>query len=331
MEWTAGVSAGDWVRDRLDDGPAWGSTMHGVVPHGFAAYARVFHPATRDRPVGVAWPLEPYDDHRREWEAFASSNPEIDTERVGWSVVAQAFGTERHALAQWHRLARQSEQGAGASPTDAAGWRYAEPQEGQLDLDVLAAIARILALHTTSPDEGFIGLWEGWGGVVGGMGWGQSRVLLTSDETRDAASARHDAFLATSARDTLNDVFRKPTWQPGALSDEISRGPRLELPARSHVLFSGGVTQLVDPDWVLRAPWRDRQREEYGFAPNAESPSLVWPADRAWVLVTEVDYDSTIVAGSAELVRALVADPAIEALPIREGADLTWDGDQVNR
>ena len=78
-------------------------------------------------------------------------------------------------------------------------------------------------------------------------------------------------------------------------------------------------------------PWRDREREARASPPSAHCPSLVWPDDRAWVLVTEVDYDSTIVGGSSELIRALVADPRLEALPIREGADLTWDADEVNR
>ena len=49
------------------------------------------------------------------------------------------------------------------------------------------------------------------------------------------------------------------------------------------------------------------------------------------MLVTEVDYDSTIVGGTPELIRALCADPRLEALPIREGADLAWDADEVNR
>ncbi|MGB3376961.1 MAG: hypothetical protein WBA87_17700, partial [Microbacterium sp.] len=43
MEWIADPSPGGWLRERLDDGYA---TMHGVVPHGFPAYARVFHPAS---------------------------------------------------------------------------------------------------------------------------------------------------------------------------------------------------------------------------------------------------------------------------------------------
>src|SRR3954447_16541480 len=105
MEWTADVAAGDWVRDRLDDGPAWGATIHGVVPRGFAAYARVFHPATRDRPVGMPWPPLPYLRHAKEWERFHAARPEIDTERVTWDATAAAFGTIMHPMAQWRRLA----------------------------------------------------------------------------------------------------------------------------------------------------------------------------------------------------------------------------------
>jgi len=56
MRWQQDVTVGDWIRDRLD--PAFAS-MHGVVPHGFEAYARIFHPASvRSVPGGVV----PTDD-----------------------------------------------------------------------------------------------------------------------------------------------------------------------------------------------------------------------------------------------------------------------------
>jgi hypothetical protein len=318
MEWTADVSAGEWLRERID----------AVMPRGFDAYARIFHPATRDRPVGVPWPSEPYALYHREWDAFHSAQPEIDEERVTWTDTAAAFGTTIHPLAQWNRIVgRRTNEG---DPVDAAGWRYSDPPNGTLDPGLLAAVAGTLADYTATPDDGFVALWDGWGGVLGGMGYGPSRVLYaTADDT--PADPRHDDFLAHASRDMFNDVFRKPTWQPGILSDEISRGPRLSLPDRDHVLFRAGVTELADADWVLRAPWRDTASEAHGFPPSAESPSLVWPADRSWVLVTEIDFDSTIVAGSSELIRALCADDGLEALPIPEGADLTWNGDEVNR
>jgi len=341
MEWTADVAAGDWLKDRLDDRARGrlgrtragdqGATMHLVVPRGFPAYARIFHPATRDRPVGVAWPPVPYAAHAKEWAAFNAAAPEFDDERVTWAGTAAAFGTTLHALAQWHRLADPRLVEGEDGPRDAAGWRYSEPQEGSLDADLVSAAAGILAAHTGTPDDGFVAVWEGWGGIVGGMGYGPSRILATAVEGGADDDPRHDEFLAHAARDTFNDVFKKPSWQPGILSDEISRGPRLRLPDRDHVLFHGGITELTGSDWELRMPWRDTGLETLGFPPSAHCPSLVWPADRTWVLVTEVDYDSTIVGGTPELIRALCADTRLEALPIREGADLTWDADEVNR
>lgn len=328
MEWTTDVAAGDWIRARTDR--PWRGTIHDVVPRGFAAYARVLHPASRDRPVGEPWPPEPWDEHRRAWEAFEKRAPEIDVEQVGWAEVARAFGTRLHPQAQWHALAGQTEPHPGVSPVDRDGWRYDEPMIGQLASSALTALAGILAAHTTDPDDGFTAVWEGWGGLVGGMGFGPARSLISVAMGEDAPRTRHGDFLAHTARDRFNDVFRKPTWQPGVLSDEISRGARLELPDRSYVLFRGGVSTFARPDWELRAPWCDRTPEEHGAPPMAESPSILWPADRSWIAVSEVDFDSTIVAGPRDLIAAVVADDRIEALQIPAEADLTSTGDRLN-
>lgn len=334
MEWTADVSAGDWLRERLD--ATWDASMHGVVPRGFPAYARIFHPATRDRPVGMPWPPLPYGAHAREWDAFQASNPEIDVAHVTWSETARAVGTRMHPLAQWHRLvgidllAPHREDG----PRDADGWRYSDPDIGKLEPHALAATAQTLVAHTGTPDDGFVAVWEGWGGLVGAVSEGPGRAfvqLTQADASAPAALDQHNEMLQRSMRDPFNNVFRKAEWQPGILPDDVSKGARLELPGRGHVLFRGGAAELASPDWVLHAPWRDRVAEAHGFAPDAQSPSLMWPSDRAWALVSEIDFDSTIVGGSAELVEALCADPRIEALPLNEGADLTSEGDRLNR
>ncbi|HET8928799.1 MAG TPA: hypothetical protein VFN24_13350 [Microbacterium sp.] len=328
MEWTSDVAAGDWLRERLD--PHLTASMHSVVPRGFAAYARIFHPAARDRPAGRPWPPLPYGRHRREWDAFHEAGPEIEDEQVSWADAATAFGTTMHPLAQWHHLVGRHREIEGEDgPRDAAGWRYAAPPEGELAADLVAVTAGHLAAHTATPDAGCVALWEGWGGLVGFYGETPSRTFLTFSDDPD--SDRHNAMLGRSITDPFNNVFRKPTWQPGILSDDISKGPRLELPGRGHILFRGGAAELAGPDWVLRVPWRDDELEAHGFPPSAQSPSLVWPDDRAWVLVTEVDFDSTIVGGSHELVAALCDDPRLEALAVPADADLTWDGDPINR
>jgi hypothetical protein len=337
MEWTADVSAGDWIRERIDD--PWRATMHDVVPRGCAAYARIFHPATRSKPVDGDWPPLPYDDNRRAWEAFGAHGVEIDTLPARWADAAAAFGTRLHATAQWGALVKATGgewNPSGWQQTQAPdGWQFDAPMEGQLDPDAFAAVAAIAAAHTATPDDVHVALWEGWGGLTGGMGYGPSRVFFalsdSSSGEAEPANGRHEDFLAHSARDVFNDVFRKPEWRSGVLSDDISRGLRLSYPARDYVLFRGGMTLLADPDWMLHVPWRDRELEEHGFPPSAHTPSLVWPADRAWVIVTEVDYDSTIVGGTPELISALCADPRLETLPIGEGASLQWDADEVNR
>lgn len=98
----------------------------------------------------------------------------------------------------------------------------------------MAAVAAVLGRHTTTPDDGFVAVWEGWGGLVGGMGYGPSRALLTlsatDDTPRNSVEARHLDFLEHSGRDQLNNAFRKPTWQAGIPSDDISRGPRSPCP-----------------------------------------------------------------------------------------------------
>lgn len=188
MEWTGDVTAGEWIRERLDDD----FSLHGVVPRGFEAYARVFHPVPRDRPDG--------------------SEPHI-----------------------------------------------------------------LHAVRDTFADD--------------------LTIARGSDET--------PAFARSSAKSPTDGK------------------PALRLPGREHALVRAAPREWADPAWPERVPWRD------GW--DQQSPSLIWPDGREWAVVTEVDFDSTIVAGPAALVRAICTDPAIEALPIREGTDLTWDADDVNR
>ncbi len=308
--------------------------MHDVVPRGFDAYARIFHPATRDRPVGRAWPRLPYARYSREWSRFQDEAPQIDVERVGWSDAAAAFGTRMHPLAQWEQLVgvdRYASREDG--PRDAAGWRYEDPAIGQLPADLVAVVAEHLRAETATPDRAYVGVWEGWGGLVGGVGYGRSRVLMTfaKDDGDPGTTARHDDFLAHATRDTFNDVFRKPEWQPGVLSDDISRGPRLELRGRGHVLFRGEVSELALPGWAGRMPWTDLERLTAGFADPAESPSLIWPADHAWVFACDVDWNFSVVGGSRELVRSLCREPRLEAMALPADADLSASGDEVNR
>ncbi|MGG1909415.1 hypothetical protein AB1285_20615 [Microbacterium sp. NRRL B-14842] len=176
------------------------------------------------------------------------------------------------------------------------------------------------------PDDGVVALWDGFGALVGFFGDGPSRAFLTSATTRTIRRC------STEHPRPVQQRLPEATWQDGILSREISEGPRLQLPGRDYVLFSGGAMGLHRSGRGCSAC-----RGATGWArstaspPSAQSPNILWPKDRTWVMVSEIDYDSTIVAGSPDLVRAICTGERLEAKALRVGADLTWDADEVNR
>ncbi|MGD8167536.1 hypothetical protein ACEXOS_009980 [Herbiconiux sp. P16] len=56
--------------------------------------------------------------------------------------------------------------------------------------------------------------------------------------------------------------------------------------------------------------------------PGSQLANLWWPADRAWFVVSEIDYDSTIVAGSRECIDAVLGASDIEAFEVSPGDTL---------
>lgn len=301
VEWESDVTVGEWLRPRLDTGIA--ESMHSVVPRGFEAYVRIFH---------------------RPWVSSGDNPAQLTT----WRAAAEAFGTTMHPLAQWQSL-------TGTDPYESAvapdGRTFEPPAQGDLDPAQLAAVMSHLA---PSPAPGFAALWNGWGGLLGGYGTsGRSFFTFgetTPDGTDPEVAARHAAMLQSTVRDPFNNVFQEPTWHDGILPRNVSEGPTLDLPGREYVLFRGDVSDFATEDWFLRVPWRDRIAEEHGFEPSAQSPAIVWPADASWAVVSEIDFDSTVVATTAAHAAAILSDPRLEALPLTSDASLTWTGDTIN-
>lgn len=86
-------------------------------------------------------------------------------------------------------------------------------------------------------------------------------------------------------------------------------GPRFSLPGRAYHLFGGPVSAATRIGYWVTADSFDPQ-----------SPSLFWPADHAWCVATEVDFDSTVVGGSRALITQMVAATELEALPLASDA-----------
>lgn len=140
---------------------------------------------------------------------------------------------------------------------------------------------------TTTPEQLVLAFWEGFAQFHGGI------VYFTSDPSGDDGGAgRRDAL----AR--LSPEFR----------EVYDSGLRLHWPERDFLLAESNLTELADPDWGHAAGigWRE------GRWPGP-TPQMIWPADHSWVIATEIDWDSTIVAGPHVLIDAVLADPAFEA------------------
>jgi hypothetical protein len=56
----------------------------------------------------------------------------------------------------------------------------------------------------------------------------------------------------------------------------------------------------------------------------------MWPGDRAWFVASEIDFDSTLVGGSAGLIEAILETPELDAWPLGPDDSLTYDADRIN-
>ncbi|TLG05304.1 hypothetical protein FEK35_19220 [Nocardia cyriacigeorgica] len=270
---------------------------HGVgdiAGTGFEAYARILHPveATRRDVASTG-----------EW-----GNPAVVEEAMWpWAEVAARNGRVMHPLVQWRNLT-DGEDEAAMSFDD--GWEVGQSAVGWFDPKLLAALTAHLRVATETPDEVTAGVWNGFGELNTSSG----AVLLMSTDGDPRNLERERARIEAELTASVAPQVRRA----------VEAGPFLRWPGRDFLLFDTSLSELADPGWVYAAG--------LGWTPDfpGVTPQLLWPADHAWVVASEIDFDSTIVAGSRALIEAVVADDRFEAFEITEDSDLSWDGDTIN-
>ncbi|GAA1437719.1 hypothetical protein GCM10009616_39950 [Microlunatus lacustris] len=175
-----------WLVPRLTG--RWGH-VGGVVPVGFEAYGRVLHPVrVEDQPP------------------------------ISWSAVAEAAGTQLHALAPWHRVAPRQ-------PGADASWWQEGPDTGTLDPASLVDLLDVLRRHTTTAEDCWFCLWSGYGWIHGSPA---VSLLRFQDGAGWAA---------------------QPPVPPAFPAEVLAPDRLVELPGRSHLLARGpldAATRLAD-------------------------------------------------------------------------------------
>ena len=245
--------------------------------------------------------LHPVPAHRGEEQA-----------RWPWSEVAERVGGTMHPLVQWNRFADLHQ---GLDFAD--GWSVGQTREGFLELDLLSVLVGHLSAATSTPGDLVAGFWEGSGELDGGS---RPYMAAGSGFLGWVSRASHGRFGGPRASGD-GDQRSGPTPE---LRTALARGPFLAWPEREMLLFATSAAELADPRWV--------EDPGFGVAPGTDelSPQLIWPRGREWVVASEIDWDSTIVAGSRALVDGVLADDRLEAYEVHEDSDLTWEGDVVN-
>jgi hypothetical protein len=214
-------------------------------------------------------------------------------ERVAWSRVAELTGRQPHPLMQWHAVVGSPD------PLNMRGslWPGGDPERGNLAPEVLGLLCSLLASHTDTPQQCFFCLWEGYGWVQGGS------AVATASAVRADESAAHGT---------------SPTPPPAFSPQELGR-PRLHLPGRDYLLLAGPLQAALQ---IGHRPTAD------SFLP--QSPNLFWPADRAWCVASEIDFDSTLIGGTLALTQAFLSAPAFDSWPVQPDDSLAADADVIN-
>ncbi len=157
-----------------------------------------------------------------------------------------------------------------------------EPDIGTLTLDEVIALIEMLGEFTTTPDRCWFCIWDGYGWLnEAGM------VMLSSEEGIE---------------------------MPPVAPESVLSGPRVRLPQRDYLLYSGPITAATA---FCGDPWE-------------QTPNLWWPQDQAWCVASEIDLPCTYVGGDAQLIERLLGDRRLEVLPAQLTDSITIDSDTVN-
>jgi len=242
--------------------PQFGGRVGNVVPSGFEAYCRIFHPADRDgRPV--------------RWADVASENGKVMHPAAQFYGIAPDLWTQH----EWY-------------PQD-----LHPPLLGHLPDGLLHELVDILGRHTPVDAECYFAIWEGYGDLP----------------HNSAYTASYIAFTDGSGSGDL------PRWSTPEELLDVARAPRVSHPHRSYFLFTGRLAEAVQLKTGDYAEWM-----------TIRAPNLMWPADDSWCMATEIDFDSTLVAGPRQLVDELLAAPGLESAEVALETSLEWQGETVN-
>lgn len=136
LEYVDDVTPAKWIAERLHP---FAQDAGAIIPPGFDAYARIFHPAAR-RVGQTEVPVT--------WREIADANLRVHHSEMQFGALVARVGTPD------------------ADRPPQPGLFDSWPKTGSLPLDVARVLVGVLADHTRTPQRCWFAAWEGWGDPV---------------------------------------------------------------------------------------------------------------------------------------------------------------------
>lgn len=152
--------------------------------------------------------------------------------------------------------------------------------DARSETEQLRSLLNMLARRTTTPDQCFFCLWDGWGGLDGGQG-------------------------ARSVKALMRTVRRGPQIQP-AFPRSVLDGAKFVVPHRAYYLFEGPLTSFGD--WGAADMWPGQPRT------HMPDPAFIWPLDHAWCVAKDVDPHWAGIGADQAVIDELIDDSRLDVV-----------------
>lgn len=153
----------------------------------------------------------------------------------------------------------------------------------------LPILFEVLATATTTPDDCFFCVWDGFG-----------QTDVVDDD---------DALYVDAGTDpALFDPDARPGWKPAPVtSSSAPWAPQVVVPHRRYWMFRGPLADVGS--WDDAADWPRPSRLD------GATPAFVWPADRAWCFAWDVDSHWAGLGGTPSTISELASDTRLDVVP----------------
>jgi hypothetical protein len=154
--------------------------------------------------------------------------------------------------------------------------------EAPSETEQLRAVLDTLARYTSTPDQCYFCLWDGWAADIEGSNGG---LIVNRVPGATRCGQRIEPALPRSVLDAA----------------------KVSVPNRAYYLFQGALSDFGD--WGPAEMWRGQPRL------HMPDPAFIWPADRTWCVTDDVDPHWAGIGADTSAIDELVADPRLDVVP----------------